>query len=204
MPSQHTPPNTVGAQSHFTVPVIVDSVKKMDEFAMTRCVYFSIECDTPEEGWWLAGFGMEIPFMMMGLSGVIAGPSPQEGPEFLNTRMIDDLFDRIEDVTGLFVDTNDVWIPNRLVRRGEARRGEVYRLRQNLFNVAIRFRRGLMSDDQFQAKTGDMVESVRFSEAETGAFADWSRSHILAAQEDYHANREIFLPRKGAPKWESE
>ncbi len=70
------------------VPVIIDSVKTSvrknvdlqrpgedSSFRLiTRCNYLSVECDIPKPGWTLRVSELNLPFLMLGLTGVIHRP----------------------------------------------------------------------------------------------------------------------------------
>jgi hypothetical protein len=63
---------------------------------MTRCTYFSIECDRPSPGWTLSLSSAHIPFHMLGLTGVVLSP-PGSTHEFSSTDDIRRLFDDVEE-----------------------------------------------------------------------------------------------------------
>lgn len=79
-----------------SVPIIIDDIKEYEEFKMSRCSYFSIECDDLAEGWGLGLSNLNIPFMMIGLQGIITTQINTSGL-FDNASDIENLFNLIED-----------------------------------------------------------------------------------------------------------
>ena len=67
--------NSPSPQDQITIPVIIDDVKKLENFSMSRCTYFSIQCDTPSPGWTLTIGNISTSFLMMGMSGIIYSPA---------------------------------------------------------------------------------------------------------------------------------
>ena len=97
----------------FDVPVVVDDVKRYGKLKMARCTYFTIECDAPSSNWVLELGKKSIPFLLIGLSGLIVRPI-RGGRLFESSDSIDELFDTIESHPSLYVDINDLWLPNKL------------------------------------------------------------------------------------------
>lgn len=118
-----------------TVPVLVDSLKEYGDFRMARCMYFSIECDTPGAGWTLSLRSETIPFLMLGLSGIIT--SELRGREFQSVDDIEALFESIEEHDSLYIDINDVWLPLELFADiKDFKRSPLYRIPSELFSMA--------------------------------------------------------------------
>lgn len=178
-----------------SVPLIVDDVKQIQSFPMTRCMYFCIECDTPRAGWLLGLGQQDIPFLMLGLSGVVAQPSAGDAL-FDSPAKLERLFDSVEAAGNLYVGQSDVWMPN-FVLQGESHiRGSVYRVGIDLFAAAFRFRQGLVDQHEFLGVADQLVKSVRFSGVETRAMAEWTDEEIRVAKQRYRHNRADYLPRR--------
>jgi hypothetical protein len=129
-----------------TVPVLIDSVKDLEGFKMARCMYFSIECDTPSTGWQLELESGDLPFLMLGLSGIIT--RPVKGHNFKSVEDIETLFESIEMHENLFIDINDIWLP-LIVLQDNVKRSSVYRIPFELFNIAYDYTSGRTSMDEY-------------------------------------------------------
>lgn len=105
-----------------SIPIMVDDVKNYINFNMTRCSYFSIECDLPSSGWILELKKRDIPFYLISLSGVIEGPVG-DNYIFNSSELIEELFDIVEEIPELFIDVNDIWLPNLLFKYSLLKRG---------------------------------------------------------------------------------
>jgi hypothetical protein len=175
-----------------SVPVFIDDRRAAAGLALTRCTYFSIESDEPSDAWLLELKKQRIPFLLLGLSGVIAAPSRRR-PFFDSPASIDGLFETIESTPGLFVDINDVWLPNDLFGDRPATRGDIYRVDAPLFLKAQNFRVGRLTPSSFGAIGESRSGSLRYSDAETRAFKEWSSGHITAARAKYHADKSRAL-----------
>ncbi len=182
-----------------TVPITVDSVKETDSYRMTRCTYFSIECSEPAPGWSLRTSDIDVQFFMIGLSGVIT--APPGGDQFFDTPdQLDHLFNVIEQNKALYVETNDIWLPNDLFLKSgmKPHRGQVYRIGGTLFRAAYLLKEDIRSDDEFMLRIKDMniPEFVKYSENETEALMVWNKKLIDINREYYHANPEKKLLKK--------
>lgn len=178
-----------------TVPVIVDSVKQIERFNRSRCVYFRAEYDDVAAAAPRAGVrkGM-LPLWDQGALLV----KPLRGDRFRNVGMIERLFKRCED-NDMLVTQGHVWVPNRLLHKdpGKILRGAVYRLPYNLFLECER----LGSEERLE----DGVNSSRKKERpelcpdETESFRKWGQKQIRAAKKQYHSpDAESWrLRRKG-------
>ncbi len=180
------------------VPVIVDSVKKISGFKMTRVSYFSIESVEPSLGWHLilTEKNLVLPFLMLNLSGIIVSPL-HGGPVFGSVDEIEDLFSLVEDGSDgtLFIDINDLWLPNQVFPK-EALRGEVYRLPQELFLAAMKFRKGIMEKRKFSSFAREHRGQIATSPDETGVFREWTKREIELAKEKYQENKKYQLKRR--------
>jgi hypothetical protein len=175
-----------------TVPVIVDSVKRNEQFPIVRCSYLSVECETPSEDWALKIGSRKMPFLMLGLDGIITGPFGAK--RFKNVDQIEDLFVAIEDVAGLLIDIDDIWLPLSLFERySRPREGNVYRLDGSLFALAFAFREGRIDTEFFLNNCRDMDHPLFFSRKETRVFRQWHTLQIQGASEQYPKNRSLAL-----------
>jgi len=174
-----------------SIPVIVDSVKQLDNFRMTRCTYLSIENDTPSPDWTLNN---ELPFMLNTLSGIIM--EPFGGGEFVDVGLIDDLFNQIQDTYEFFIGINDLWLPNIIFPLKKYSQGDVFRIDTALFKVAYLYNNGRISDDEYMEKCLHLKEEVPlilFSEVETAAFTRWAERQIDAAKQAYPKDETLAL-----------
>ncbi|MEN8180335.1 MAG: hypothetical protein ABFS39_17175 [Pseudomonadota bacterium] len=182
-----------------TVPITVDSVKNTPSYLMTRCTYFSIESSEPTPGWGLHLFDSDIPFVMLGLSGVVTSP-PGGMPYFDKPDHLDNLFEAIEQKDELYIDTNDVWLPNILFPQSysEPQRGQVYRIGFDLFRLAYLLREEINTDQEFLERMKEWRVSgiLEASNSETDALMQWNQNQIEAIQEQYHENTLKKLPKK--------
>ena len=119
-----------------------------------------------------------MPFLMLGLDGIITGPFGAK--RFKNVDQIEDLFFAIEDVAGLLIDIDDIWLPLSLFERySRPREGNVYRLDGSLFALAFAFREGRIDTEFFLSNCRDMDRPLFFSRKETRVFRQW-RSESLS------------------------
>jgi len=177
--------------SQISVPILIDDLKKYDTFQMTRCTYFSIECDVPSPGWQLGMENQTIPFLMFGLFGIVFKPF-EKSPIFLSPDSIDSLFNTIEENPSLFIDTNDIWLPNKIFP-SSPKRGEVYRVDYDLFKAAYLFREYKMSEDKFLEICRELGKGVRYSPEETESFRGWAERQIEKAKRLYPKKVESAL-----------
>jgi len=178
-------------QLTYDVPVIVDDVKNYRNFSMTRCTYFTIECDVPSPNWILGLENRSIPFVLIGLSGVVFKPIG-DSVLFLSAESIEELFNTIETSPSLYIDTNDLWLPNALFQAPH-RRGQVHRVGNKLFNEAYLFREDKISEDHFLHSCSHLSQETRYSEKETLSFENWGKSQIEKAKGLYPKSKNLEL-----------
>lgn len=178
-------------ESEIGVPVVLDDVKDYPDFAMTRFSYFVVECDEPTPGWTLMLAQARIPFLMLGLSGVVVSP-PSGRPRFEGADDFDDLFESIESHDHVYVDLNDVWLPNDCFEPARLQRSNVFRIGRALFATALSYRGSLIETGRFVALARDMRREIEFSPNESEAFRAWSRNQIQAAHSQYHARSDVL------------
>lgn len=185
-----------------SVPVLVDSIKHESGFEMTRCVYFSIESDIPTAGWELRlGEEVEAAFLMLGLSGILHQPINGSG-QFDDPEKIETLFAAIEESPELYVDTNDVWLPNSLFISAHDGKmgyeGQVFRIAFELFICAWQYRNGQLEKGMFLDIGGlSDTGSVRLSRVESKAFEEWHKGLIDETKERYYKSKNRLEDRFG-------
>lgn len=196
------PPHT----EPFDIPVLVDDVKHLEDFEMTRWTFFTIDATTAVQDWVAPLRERGIPFLLLGVSPVIHRP---RGPStrFTSPDQIDQLFDAIEDIKGLVVETAHIWLPNFLFDEDEGTwdlspsgedsggtRGAVWRLSLRLFREALLFQREVISGAVFASQCREHMESsvapVQHSPEETAVFRVWSTAQIDAARINYLQQQE--------------
>ena len=199
------------------MPVLVDAVRHLDGFNMTRCTFFTVEAATSTEDWVALLRERSIPFLLFGVTAVIYRPNLQE-TRFTSPEQLDMIFDAIEDVEGLVVETAHVWLPNFLFEVGDhldmpanahkstVERGAVWRVSLGLFQRALQFQREVISRPDFVMLCNELVEStdegVRFSPDETAVFRTWSAAQLDAARKNYERQRDD--PSRRVLSWRDE
>ncbi len=113
------------------IPVIVDSVKRYPSFDMSRCNYLCIDLDTPRPGWSIQIGSIVVPFLMLRLGGIVY--EPIGGGLFDSPQKIMDLFVHLEEEATLLIEMDDVWLPNFVLRNGDASVGDVFRVPNRLY-----------------------------------------------------------------------
>lgn len=177
------------------VPVFIDSVKDMGDFKMTRCTYFSIVSETPFVTEKLDYKGSRFPILAMGMEGVIIKPVGR-GKYFRRKEQVEDLFRLIEDGEELYIDVNDIWVPNSLFFRKNKQRGSVFRMPVELFILAHHYRYNRLSGPEFLERSAGFTESLWFSRKETMVFRDWEQKVIGEAVRLYPKNGRLALKYK--------
>jgi len=173
-----------------SVPVIVETGSR-PYFAMVRCNYLYIECDEPAPGWQI-GFGRgSMPFLMLGLVGIIQ--TPLDAPRFTEERHLHELFDWADSQPVLEIHFADLWLPDFLFAPNYMNVGAVYRLDYELFAAAFRFRDGRLSAGEFAGLAEEFHGSSRFSEEETRVFDSWSRRTVEEAISQRDKDPELRL-----------
>ncbi len=191
-----------------TVPVILDGVVREGPIGLARCTYFSTAAEEPLPGWELRfPEGSVIPFLMLGLQGIIIQPANRE-PEFTSPYLLDELIRLIEQHEGLSVELEYLRLPDVLVERAWAastdgretrvRRpppGGLFRVGSTLFATAFHVAREGTDFSQLgfaaEERVGEAEGSVlRYSPVETDAVRRWS---LLQALENANFNRSEEL-----------
>lgn len=163
------------------IPIIIDDVKESPDFQMTRCSYFTVECDVPT--------AIEVsvqrifPVLLLGMSAVIIGPLDGQ-EQFSSLYSLTRLFEDIESQSDCYIDMNDLWLPNYLLP-SNAGRGNVCRIPADLFTEALNFRKGKMDQDRFEGYCRE-YGVIKVSSEESSAFKDWSVTQIEDAKKIYN------------------
>lgn len=181
-----------------TIPIIIDDIKRYETFRMSRCTFFSIAYDLSSPDWVLELEDSSIPFFLLGLSGIIWKPMGKKN-RFDSCDSISQLFDKIEELPELYVDTNDIWLPNRLFKDLPHKRGFVYRVRVKLFTEALRYREDQTSQKQFLASCSGLKDSVSFSKKETDSFRKWTTEQVEEARALYPKSEGLALKWSTVP-----
>jgi hypothetical protein len=189
------------------IPVLVDDVKHLGDFNMTRLTFFTIDATTAVVDCVSSLRERGVPFLLLGMSPVIHRPMLLSTTLFASSEHIDQLFNTIEDIEGLIVETAHIWLPNFLFEGGRSEwklspsgeesgaiRGAVWRLSLPLFRVALLFQREVIGAVGFAKQCRELVESpvapLEYSPQETTAFRLWSAAQIDAARKNYLEQRK--------------
>jgi len=189
----------------FDIPVLIDDVKRLGSFNMTRFTFFTIEATTAVDDWVALLRERGIPFLLLGVSPVIHRPD-LKATRFTSPEQIDQLLNAIEDIEGLVVETAYIWLPNFLfeidgrwdplpsVEDSTAKRGVVWRVSFRLFQKALQFQREVISAVRFSEQCRELMKSpvapVTHSPDETVVFRTWSAAQLDAARSNYEQQRE--------------
>jgi hypothetical protein len=173
----------------FDLPIIIDDQKNFDDFNMTRCSYYTIECEDPVGNWEMKLRERNIPCHLLGISGVIFKPIGEKR-YFESPEDIDELFDSIER-DPYYIDSDYIWLPNLLLK--EAKRGQVYRITNDLLNKAIQFKDKRITINEFKSYCKEYMESISPSEKETETFNKWEEYQIRKLIDLYHEDLSKHL-----------
>ncbi len=183
------------------VPVVVDSIKRRDDFRMVRCNYLTVQCDAPSPDWQLSLRGEPSSFLMLGLVGIIR--QPFGGNSFDSPDSIETTLDRFEERPELFIDVDDLWIPEFVLRQAETdfALGDVFRIGDDLFSAAFRYREGQLEQDDLLETCEQHLAQAEYSRIESAAFRAWHWQQVEAARRHYHENEAEgrVLQRKPSP-----
>jgi len=128
----------------WSVPVSIDSVWGSQAIAFSRCTYLTVECDEPGSLWTLGTSGSRVPFVMLGLAGIVIGGVSDSGP-FTSFQDIDALYNMVESRPGLDVGSGEIWLPRSCFDDSHRpRRGDIFRVRSTLFRDAYALQDGQM------------------------------------------------------------
>jgi hypothetical protein len=201
----------------YDIPILIDVVRRLDRFDMTRSLFFAIEATAVVDDWVASLRAHEIPFLLLGISPVILRPD-LEAARFTAAEQIDRLFGAVEAHEGLLVETDHIWLPSMLfevdrlwdaapkAKGSSARRGAVWRVSLELFQAALQFQRELLSltgfTEQCRAMMDSRVPPLAYSPEETEVFNSWSAAQIQAARKNYEQQRDD--PERQVLRWRDE
>jgi len=85
-----------------SIPVIADSLPRGSWNDLARCLYFTITAEDPGTDWFLrlGGF-VNVPFLMLGLEGIIFRPIRPDAEEFTDPDLLDELIRVVEGLGAL-------------------------------------------------------------------------------------------------------
>ena len=172
-----------------SVPVMVDDRKDIGEFMMTRVAYFYVEAIEAPPDILIDHHSLGIPVLPLEFSGVIHKPIDME--EYFETPdQIEELYQTVERYESLYVDSDNIWIPNKLFNK-TPERSEIYRVPFDLFIKLYSLCRDDASLDTGISRLSDKHDLIIFSEVETIAFAKWTNGiveNVIAA----YPNNELL------------
>jgi hypothetical protein len=188
-----------GVAIKITIPVIADSLPREAWNDLARCVYFTIIADDPSTMWGLSLDGLSsVPFLMLGLEGIIFRPVRPDESDFTSPQLLQELIDAVESLEGFSVETEYFWLPTKLLDaafsatiaetpdRSSADRGSVFRVSHRLFTEALRAAREGTGLDHFSRVATDQIvgevenSAIRYSPVETMAIREWSERQVRA------------------------
>jgi hypothetical protein len=212
-----------------TVPVLIDDLGEElgkagegspSQDLLVRCIYFSIDASERMSDWVLNLQRQEIPFFLLGLSGIVYAPAavtggqPYETSQFLSPSDIEATFNRIES-SRLSIETARIYLPRWIIDASpesmRTKPQDVLRIRQDLFGDAFRFARGQIAikdfnehlrryAHEFRGKPHNELP-LRVSPDETRAFRNWSGEQRTVAIHQFGewVSRQETLPEKKEP-----
>lgn len=174
-----------------SIPIMIDDVKKSNSFQMSRCTYFSIASNLPSTEITQDPV-LKIPSFMIGFTSLICYPMGHS-KLFDKSEEISNLFEAVEKVEGLYVDINDIWLPNFVLDEKNRKRGRVFRILPELFKLAYDYQNGVISDDEFIKTCAEKNFHTEYSPEETEAFRQWGLEQIEHARKYYKDNPSKWL-----------
>lgn len=174
-----------------TVPIMIDDRKCISDFQMTRASYFYIEAVEPFEDIPLGETEFARSILTLEFSGVICRPLDESGL-FDTAEKIETLFQAVERHGPLYVDSDNIWIPNEMFNR-PPRRSDVFRVPFALFArlyILCRDDASLSSGIQQVSGGSPMIE---FSEKESAGFREWTSGIVDESIAVYPKNRKLAL-----------
>lgn len=180
-------------QTSSRIPIVTDVIRNIDGLEMVRCSYFSIQSDTPLPDWNITIDETTSPILLLNLEAIIVGPL-QENDEFRDAGDIESMYEIAEQVEGLFVDINDIWVPLTWFGNADILQGTVFRISQSRFTICWKLRNDSIAFEDFKSELENTFKpEMQFSETETLAFREWTKRQINNSRELYHENRESYL-----------
>ena len=175
-----------------TIPIIIDDIKKYENFEMSRCSYFSIEVDAPSPAWNInLQDNNTIPFHLLSMQGIITNYD-EKGGIFKTAAQIEALFNRIESADAHMVDINDIWLPNFLFGE-QLQVGNLFRISEALFTLAYQFRNSNLTKIVFLEECTAKLSEISYSLEESISFGEWAEQQISQAKDFYFQNQDMAL-----------
>lgn len=185
-----------------SIPVIVDSNSVAGSSPnLSRCVYFTMTTDEPELPVTMTTVDGTIPFVLLGLQGILHSPLPPDVGIFQYPSQWETLVTTIEKIEGFEVDFEYFWIPTELLdlarsvkpreefqSSSKASRGDVFRLSRRLFVAAWQAARDGVDFDSYATQllkeySGDRLPlEIQYSPLETKSIGIWAIEQASAAQ----------------------
>lgn len=176
----------VESRSAVSVPVSVDAVRSVEDVEMVRAVFFVVALTdaSPATVWPSATRpGVTVPVLLLGGLGVIHRPLTG-GDRFGHVDEVVELFTQLDTDESL-IEFEDVWLPVAWLAAEHApARGDVYRIAEQVFRAAYRYRVETLSLADLmttEIAAGDVV----YSPAETQVLRAWSARQIADARQLY-------------------
>ena len=187
----------------YTIPILIDDIKQLQDFNMTRGTFFTIDASGMGDDWVAMLRGQGVPFLILGITNVLHRPDLDD-LLFASAGMIDRLFDQIEAVEGLVVESEYVWLPNFLFdphmgyfssqdKPDQLSRGAVWRIGFGLFQMALTFRQEVIPTETYLERCRQVLQpgqiEIGYSPEESAAFQAWSGEQYQAAKKNFVEQR---------------
>lgn len=177
-----------------TIPVQIDSIKEMEDFQRTRCLYYRVEL---EDGYVFRKTRYLLSssaFFAAGVSwAALAGPVLLDGVEhelFLTADLITRTITSLNGNEKLSLDMGYLWVPNSMFQKAapgvSIRAGDVYRLSLPYFRYCYRFTMGKIPDEDWLNPRKRFREPIHPSPQETEAFRQWRLEQIAISHRRFH------------------
>ncbi|QEH36609.1 hypothetical protein OJF2_51930 [Aquisphaera giovannonii] len=200
MDDYYTDPEEI-SQQQVTIPIVTDGIPRSGPGPrLARCVYFSITADEPNRPWFLGLPNVTIPFLMLGLQGIIFRSPLRQSGLFVTPDDWNELVTIIEQQDGFSVEFEYFWVPVSLLDRargqyppgdespnGLAVRGEVFRLGHKLFLEAWRAARDGTDFVNYANRVLDYFDGDRlaagltYSPEETRSIQAWAIAQVAGS-----------------------
>jgi len=174
-----------------SIPVMVDDRKDVGEFMMTRVAYFYVEAIEPSPDIPIDHRNLGIPVLPLEFSGVLYKPADME-EHFETPDQIEELFRIVERHESLYVDSDNIWIPNKIFNK-TPERGDIYRVPFSFFIKLYSLCRDNATLDAGISRFKDKHNLIIFSEIETIAFAKWTNGIVENVKAAYPKNERLKL-----------
>lgn len=174
-----------------SIPVMVDDRKDVGEFMMTRVAYFYVEAIEPSPDIPIDHSNLGIPVLPLEFSGVLHKPTDMK-ELFETPDQVEELFLTVEGHESLYVDSDNIWIPNKLFNK-TPERSDIYRVPFDLFIKLYLICRDDATLDAGISRFNDKNTPIIFSEIETIAFAKWTKGIVQNTKAAFPKNKDLKL-----------